>query len=222
MDLEEFQSFVSLPEAQRHALGTEWKGRYGVTELHPNTAVDNLLNMIAARTSHTLNLKGPSLTIDTACSSSLVAVHLACESLRRGECGMALAGDVSLLLTPTPYLLFARAGALSPSGRCKVFDANADGFVPGEGVGAVLLKPLRRALEDGDNALAVIKGSAVNNDGRSLGIMAPNPDGQRIVIESLYRKHAIHGLNICSPGQIRTGDPLCLGGRCQRIRGMRA
>jgi len=192
MDLEEFQSFVSLPEAQRHALRTEWKGRYGVTELHPNTAVDNLLNMIAARTSHTLNLKGPSLTIDTACSSSLVAVHLACESLRRGECEMALAGGVSLLLTPTPYLLFARAGALSPSGRCKVFDADADGFVPGEGVGTVLLKPLRRALEDGDNVSAVIKGSAVNNDGRSLGVMAPNPDGQRAVIESLYRKHAIH------------------------------
>jgi acyl transferase domain-containing protein len=192
MDLEEFQSFVSLPEAQRHALRTEWMGRYGVTELHSNTAVDNLLNMIAARTSHTLNLKGPSLTIDTACSSSLVAVHLACESLRRGECEMALAGGVNLLLTPTPYLLFARAGVLSPSGRCKVFDADADGFVPGEGIGTVLLKPLRRALEDRDNVLAVIKGSAVNNDGRSLGVMAPNPDGQRAVMESLYRNHAIH------------------------------
>ena len=182
-----FESFSVLSQPQQDALVDEWKARFGTSELHPNTAVDNLLNMIAARTSHTLNLKGPSLTVDTACSSSLVAVHLACDSIRRGESDMVIAGGVNLNLTPTPYQLFARAGTLSPSGRCKVFDASADGFVPGEGVGAVLLKSLSRALTDGDHVLGVIKRSVVNSDGRSLGVMAPNPDGQRIAVADAYR-----------------------------------
>ena len=185
--LQHFESVQNLPQGQREALVEEWRTRFGDSELHPNTLVDNLLNMIAARTSHALNLKGPALAVDTACSSSLVAVHLACDSLRRGECEVALAGGVNLNLTPTPYLMFSRAGALSPTGRCQVFDANADGMVPGEGAGAVVLKPLARALADGDPVLAVIKGSAINNDGRSLGVMAPNPDGQRVAIASAYR-----------------------------------
>jgi acyl transferase domain-containing protein/acyl-CoA synthetase (AMP-forming)/AMP-acid ligase II len=187
LQMQRFDSFGVLSKPQRDALITEWKNCFGASELHVNTAVNNLLNMIAARTSHMLNLKGPSLTIDTACSSSLVAVHLACDSIRRGESEMAIAGGVNLNLTPTPYQLFARAGTLSPSGRCKVFDASADGFVPGEGVGAVLLKSLSQALADGDQVLGVIKRSVVNNDGRSLGVMAPNPDGQRIAIADAYR-----------------------------------
>jgi acyl transferase domain-containing protein/acyl-CoA synthetase (AMP-forming)/AMP-acid ligase II len=185
--LRHFDSFAALDQAQREALQQEWLTRFGDGGEHPNTVVDNLLNMIAARTAHMLNLKGPALSIDTACSSSLVAVHMAAESLRRGECEMAVAGGVNLNLSPTPYLLFSRAGVLSPSGRCKVFDASADGFVPGEGVGVVLLKPLSRALSDGDQVLAVIKRSSINNDGRSLGVMAPNPDGQRVAIASAYR-----------------------------------
>jgi acyl transferase domain-containing protein/acyl-CoA synthetase (AMP-forming)/AMP-acid ligase II len=195
--LQRFESFGTLSQHQQDALVAEWKERFGASELHANTAVNNLLNMIAARTSHMLNLKGPSLTVDTACSSSLVAVHLACDSIRRGECDMAIAGGINLNLTPTPYQLFARAGTLSPSGRCKVFDASADGFVPGEGVGAVLLKSLSRALADGDQVLGVIKRSVVNNDGRSLGVMAPNPDGQRIAIADTYRDGVI------SPGDIQ-------------------
>ncbi len=190
LDLQRLQGFDSvrnLPQEQREALVAEWKTRFGDSELQPNTLVDNLLNMIAARTSHALNFKGPSLTVDTACSSSLVAVHLACDSLRRGECEIAVAGGVNLNLTPTPYLMFSRAGALSPSGRCRVFDAEADGMVPGEGAGTVVLKPLKRALADGDPVLAVIKRSAINNDGRSLGVMAPNPDGQRVAVASAYR-----------------------------------
>ncbi len=185
--LQRFKSFGTLSQPQQDALVDEWKARFGASGLHPNTAVNNLLNMIAARTSHTLNLKGPSLTVDTACSSSLVAVHLACDSIRRGESDMAIAGGVNLNLTPTPYQLFARAGTLSPSGRCNVFDASADGFVPGEGVGAVLLKSLSRALADGDHVLGVIKRTVVNSDGRSLGVMAPNPDGQRIAVADAYR-----------------------------------
>ena len=185
--LQGFDSFAGLDPAQRSAFVDEWQARFGDAPAHPNTAVDNLLNMIAARVSHLLNLKGPSLAVDTACSSSLVAVHLAAESLRRGECEMAIAGGVNLNLTPTPYLLFQRAGALSPSGRCHSFDAAADGFVPGEGAGAVVLKPLARALADGDPVLAVIKRSVVNNDGRSIGVMAPNPDGQRAAIAGAYR-----------------------------------
>ncbi len=185
--LQHFDSFAALDEAQRDAFVREWLARFGDGQSHPNTMVDNLLNMIAARTAQALNLKGPALAVDTACSSSLVALHLAADSLRRGECELALAGGVNLNLSPTPYLLFSRAGALSPTGRCKVFDAGADGFVPGEGAGVVVLKPLKRALADGDTVLAVVKRSSVNNDGRSLGAMAPNPDGQRAVIASAYR-----------------------------------
>jgi hypothetical protein len=133
-------------------------------QFHPNTMVGNLLNMIAARTAHALNLKGPALTIDTACSSSLVAVHLAGDSLRRGGCEVALAGGVSLNLSRTAHMLFSRAGALSPTGRCRAFDAAADG----------------------DPVLAVIRRSSINNDGRSLAVMAPNAYGQRAAIAAAY------------------------------------
>jgi acyl transferase domain-containing protein/acyl-CoA synthetase (AMP-forming)/AMP-acid ligase II/acyl carrier protein len=184
--LKHFASLEQLSEAQKASLLGEWKTRFGDAEIETNSAVNNILNMIAARVSHFLNIKGPSLTIDTACSSSLVAIHLACESLRRGECEMAIAGGINLNLTPTPYILFSKAGALSPTGRCKVFDESADGFVPGEGLGIVVLKPLSRAINDGDLVHAVIKRSFVNNDGRSLGMMAPNPDGQRVAIASVY------------------------------------
>ena len=207
-ELQRFRSFERLTEESRASLVQEWKDRYGSLELHPYTAVNNLLNMIAARTSHTLNLKGPSMAVDTACSASLVAVHLACESLRRGECDMAIAGGVNLLLTPTPYLLLSRSGALSPTGRCRVFDAAADGFVPGEGAGAVMLKPLESALRDRDSILAVIKASAVNNDGRSLGVMAPNPDGQRDVIASLYRMQRLSPRDIQYVEAHGTGTPI--------------
>ena len=160
--------------------------------IRPSTATGNLLNMIAARVSHFFDLKGPSLTLDTACSSSLAAVHLACQSLRAGECDRALAGGISLNLNETPYIFFSEAGALSPDGVCRVFDEDANGFVPGEGVGAVLLKPYQQAKEDGDNILAIIKGSALNNDGHSLGLMAPNPHSQADVIRQAYANSGVH------------------------------
>jgi acyl-CoA synthetase (AMP-forming)/AMP-acid ligase II/3-oxoacyl-(acyl-carrier-protein) synthase/acyl carrier protein len=181
-------AYQALSESQRGELAGAWEELFGRAEVRPNTVADNLLNMIAARTSHLLDLRGPSLTVDTACSASLVAVHLACESLRRGECEMAVAGGVNVLLTPTPYLLFTQAGALSRSGACRTFDADADGFVPGEGAGAVALKPLAAARRDGDHVLAVIRASAINNDGSALGVMTPNPDGQREVVRAVYQR----------------------------------
>ncbi|OPX43969.1 erythronolide synthase, modules 5 and 6 [Ruminiclostridium hungatei] len=186
MDLQNFESFALLSKEQQDSIMEEWKNRLGVTEAHTNILVDNILNMIAARASQEFNFKGPSLVLDTACSSSLVTIHLACEALKRGECEMAIAGGINLLLTPTPYIYFSNAGALSVSSSSKIFDADADGFVPGEGAGLIMLKPLKKAIEDRNDILAVIKASSMNNDGHSIGVMAPNPDGQRDVIESLY------------------------------------
>jgi amino acid adenylation domain-containing protein len=153
-------------------------------QLPPGTLAGNLLSMLAGRVAHHLDLRGPALTVDTACSASLVAVHLACQALRAGECDRAVAGGVNLNLGPALPRLFARAGALSPTGRCRPFAADADGTVLGEGAAAVVLKPLARARADGDRILGILRGSAVNNDGASLGVMAPNPAGQEAVIRA--------------------------------------
>ncbi|MFB1482189.1 beta-ketoacyl synthase N-terminal-like domain-containing protein [Corallococcus sp. RDP092CA] len=145
-------------------------------------------NFIAAHVSHFLDLKGPALVVDTACSSSLVAIHLACQSLRSGESELALAGGVDILLDENVYLTLSESRALSRDGRCKTFDERADGFVPGEGAGALLLKPLRKALADGDRVYGVIDATAVNNDGHTMGATTPNPAGQRAVIEEALRQ----------------------------------
>ncbi|MDB4987077.1 MAG: sle, partial [Myxococcaceae bacterium] len=139
-------------------------------------------NFIAARLAHHLDLHGPNMVVDSACSSSLTAVHLACDSLRSGESDLAIAGGVDVLLDESVYLQFTAARALSRSGRCRTFDKGADGFVPGEGCGVFLLKRLDRALQDGDRIHAVIEGSAVNNDGRTMGLTTPNPEAQREVV----------------------------------------
>ncbi|MEA5360344.1 SDR family NAD(P)-dependent oxidoreductase [Amycolatopsis sp., V23-08] len=133
----------------------------------------------AGRVSHLLNLTGPAMTLDTACSSSLLAVHLAAQSLRLGECDAALAGGVSLMLAPENFHLGVALHALSPDGRCKPFDAAADGYARGEGCGMVLLKRLPDALADGDRVLGVLKGSATNHDGRSSGLRVPSGAAQR-------------------------------------------
>ncbi|HEY0603182.1 MAG TPA: beta-ketoacyl synthase N-terminal-like domain-containing protein [Herpetosiphonaceae bacterium] len=142
----------------------------------------NALSIAANRLSYALDLRGPALAVDTACSSSLVAVHLACESLRRGESELALVGGVNLILTPDVSVTLSQAQMLSPDGRCKTFDAQANGYVRGEGCGVVVLKPLSAALRDGDAILAQIKGSAVNQDGRSNGLTAPSGLAQQAVI----------------------------------------
>jgi Polyketide synthase modules and related proteins len=140
-------------------------------------------NCIAAnRISYLFDLKGPSLSVDTACSSSLVAIHLACQSLWTGESTMALAGGVNLLLLPTVTLGFARGGFMSTSGRCRSFDASADGYVRSEGAGMVLLKPLSQAQADGDPIYAIIRGTAANQDGCSNGMAAPNVDAQEGIL----------------------------------------
>ena len=152
---------------------------------HESTAyagVGNALSIAANRISYVLDLHGPSMAIDTACSSSLVAVHHACQSLRRGECDQALVGGVNLMLSPAITVAFSQAGMMAADGRCKTFDAGADGYVRSEGAGVVLLKRLRDARRDGDPILALIAGSAINQDGRSNGLTAPNGLAQQAVI----------------------------------------
>ncbi|AKT41314.1 type I polyketide synthase [Chondromyces crocatus] len=140
--------------------------------------------IVSNRLSYLLDLRGPSVTIDTACSSSLVAVHLACQSLRSGESRVALAGGVNLLLIPEVTVALSRARMMAADGRCKVFDAQADGYVRGEGCGVLVLKRLSDALSARDRIHAVLRGTATNQDGRSNGLTAPNPRAQRDVIRA--------------------------------------
>lgn len=142
----------------------------------------NAHSITANRLSYILDLHGPSLSVDTACSSSLVAVHLAIQSLRQGESDCALVGGVNLILSSELIQTFTAAGMLSEDGRCKTFDASANGYVRGEGCGVVLLKPLSKAITEGNSILGVIKGSAINQDGRSNGLTAPNGIAQQQVI----------------------------------------
>ncbi|MFF5859617.1 type I polyketide synthase [Streptomyces sp. NPDC012751] len=142
---------------------------------------------IANRLSYVLDLRGPSMVVDSACSSSLVAVHLACRSLRQRECSGAVAGGVQLLLSPTVARTYADDGLLASDGRCKTFDASADGFTRAEGVGAVVLRRLSDALADGDRIWAVIRGTAVNQDGRTNGMLAPSGPAQQEVVRRALR-----------------------------------
>jgi acyl transferase domain-containing protein len=169
-------------------------------------------SVFAGRISYLLGLQGPSVTIDTACSSSLVAIHLACSALRTGECHMALAGGVNLILAPDLFIALSHARMLAPDGRCKTFDAAADGFARGEGCGVVVLKRLSDAQADGDEILAVIRGSAVNQDGPSGSLTAPNGPAQEAVVRDALR---LAGLTPGDVGYIEThgtgtqlGDPL--------------
>ncbi|MFI6491572.1 beta-ketoacyl synthase N-terminal-like domain-containing protein [Streptomyces sp. NPDC050564] len=150
------------------------------------TATGAALSIAAGRLSYALDLRGPSLAVDTACSSSLVAVHHAVRSLLTGESDIALAAGVNVLLTSAVTLGLQRAGALSPVGRCKAFDATADGIVRGEGCGVLVLKPLADAERDGDRVLAVVRSTAVNSDGRSNGLTAPNGEAQRALLTEAH------------------------------------
>ncbi len=145
----------------------------------------------AGRLAFVYGLNGPVAAVDTACSSSLVAVHQACNSLQQGDCDMALAGGVNVVLQPGTAIAFSQANMLSPDGRCKAFDARANGFVRSEGAGIVLLKPLARALEDGDPVYAVIRASASNNDGSSSPFMTPSRDGQAALLSHAYQRAGV-------------------------------
>ena len=156
----------------------------GIENLDAYFASGNAHSIASGRLSYVLGLRGPSFPVDTACSSSLVATHLAVQSLRSGECRQALVGGINLILTPETTITLSKAHMLSPDGRCKTFDSLADGFVRGEGGGVLVLKRLSDALADGDNVLALIRGSAINQDGRSNGLTAPNGPSQEAVIRA--------------------------------------
>jgi len=143
----------------------------------------NAFSAAVGRISYTFGLRGPSIPFDTACSSSLVAIDSACQSLRRGNCSMALAGGVNLMLSPSSYIIECKANMLSPDGHCKTFDESANGYARGEGCGVIVLKRLSDALESKDNILAVIKATGVNQDGASSGLTVPNGDAQQELIE---------------------------------------
>lgn len=171
-------------------------------------ATGNALNAAAGRISYVLGLQGPCMAIDTACSSSLVAVHEACQALRAGECDLALAGGVNVMLSPVASVLFSKWGMLATDGRVKAFDASADGFVRGEGCGMVALRRLSDAEADGDQILAVLPGSAVNSDGRSSGLTVPNGPAQQKVIQ---RALAMAGIAPAAVDYVEahgTGTPL--------------
>ncbi|MFI6325648.1 SDR family NAD(P)-dependent oxidoreductase [Nonomuraea sp. NPDC050556] len=150
------------------------------------TATGAASSIAANRLSYLLDLRGPSLAVDTACSSSLVATHLAVRSLRTGESDLALAAGVNLLLSPVVTMAFDQGGGTAPDGRCKAFDASADGMVRAEGCGVVVLKRLADAVRDGDRVLAVVRATGVNQDGRSNGLVAPNPEAQEALLREVY------------------------------------
>ncbi len=178
----------------------------------PQVMQGNSQSILAARVAYLLDLAGPVAAVDTACSSSLVALHQACQALWLGEADMMLAGGVTLYTTELPYIYMSKAGMLSPTGRCRPFDAAADGFVPGEGSAAVLLKPLRRALADGDPVQLVIRASGINHDGASNGLTAPSPRAQTALVRDTYRRFGIDPATIdyveCHGTGTPLGDPL--------------
>jgi 3-oxoacyl-(acyl-carrier-protein) synthase/acyl carrier protein/SAM-dependent methyltransferase len=151
------------------------------------SALGTTASLLTSRISYVFNLKGPSLSIDTACSSSLVALHRAVRDLRYGECEQALVGGINLNLVTTPGVCFERAGMLSRRGRCRTFDAGADGYVRGEGAAMLLLKPLARARADGDRIYGLVHGTAMNHGGTSVTVTSPNPYSQSSVIAAAHR-----------------------------------
>ena len=179
-----------------------------VGEHHSQVGTGNALSITANRISYFFDLKGPSMAIDTACSSSLVSLDMACANIRQGNCDMAIAGGVSLILTTNTTKVFNEAGMLSAEGRCKTFDSSANGYVRGEGCGVVVLKPMKKAKEDKDNILAVIKGSSVNQDGHTNGLTAPNAISQELVIKKALKLSKVNAENITYIEAHGTGTPL--------------
>jgi acyl transferase domain-containing protein len=166
------------------------------------------LNVAAGRISYTFGLQGPNMPVDTACSSSLVAPHLAIQCLRTRQCDLAIAGGVNLLIAPELTVYFCKLRALSRNGRCKTFDASADGYVRGEGCGLIVLKRLSDALADGDRVVAVLRGSAINHDGRSGGLTVPNGRSQQAVIRRALANARLSAGDIDYIEAHGTGTPL--------------
>ncbi len=203
--------FAGICNSDYGYLGMELLGQ----KVAPNFAAGVAHSVAAGRVAYTLGLQGPALAVDTSCSAGLVAIHLACQSLRSGECDAALAGGVNLILAPEVTMALSQGRMMAPDGRCKAFDDRANGFVRGEGCGMIVLKRLPDALRDGRRVLAVIRGSAMNQDGRSSGLTAPNGSAQQALIRDALANAGME------PGEIdlieahgtgtALGDPIEIG-----------
>ncbi len=186
--------FVGIGGADYAKIPSRLDDFYQRIDAHMGTG--NALSIAANRVSYVFDLRGPSLSVDTACSSSSLAVHLAVESLRRGECSSALAGGVNAILTPETTIAFSKAQMLSPEGRCRPFDAGANGYVRGEGCGLVYLKRLSDAERDGDPIVGLLLATAANQDGRTSGISAPNGERQKACLRSAHKQAGITSADI--------------------------
>jgi thioester reductase-like protein len=204
--------FVGISISDYASLQTSDAGR-GTVDAY--SATGGSLSIAANRISYVLNLQGPSVAVDTACSSSLVAVHLACRALWNKECRRAIAAGVNCLISPHLFIAFSSMGMLAADGRCKAFDASANGFVRGEGAGAVCLKPLSAALQDGDQIYAVIRSTAVNQDGRTAGMTVPSRSSQQALVTEACRLAGIspHDIQYVEAHGTGTavGDPIETG-----------
>ena len=201
--------FVGISHNDYQGLQHTPTDRAGISAHTPTGSAHSIA---ANRISYCLNLTGPSIAMDTACSSALTAVHVACEHILAGHCKTAMAGGVTVMITPDGFIGFSQAGMLSPEGKCKAFDASANGFVRGEGAGMVLLKKLSEAIADGDPIHAVIIGSAVNSDGHTNGISLPSPEAQARLVRDAC---VIAGVNPSQIGYVEAhgtgtavGDPI--------------
>jgi acyl transferase domain-containing protein/D-arabinose 1-dehydrogenase-like Zn-dependent alcohol dehydrogenase/acyl carrier protein len=179
-----------------------------IDKIEPYFITGNALNAISGRVAFALGFEGPAMAVDTACSSALVAVHQACQALHSGDCDLALAGGVNVLLSPVTTIAASRARMLSPVGRCKTFDASADGYVRSEGCGILVLKRLSDAVRDGDRVQAVIPGSAVNQDGASSGLTVPNGGAQQRLIGTALARAGLAGGDVDYLEAHGTGTPL--------------
>ena len=181
------------------------------SQINQHSAAGMMMTMLSNRVSHTFNFCGPSLSIDTACSSSLVSFHVACQDIWRGACDMAVTGGVNVMMRPEYPMGMCKGHFLSRDGESKSFDSRGDGYGRGEGAGAVLLKPLSKAIEDGDHVLATVVGSGTNQDGRTPGISMPNGEAQQALIEQVCRDYGVNPQQVdyveCHGTGTAIGDP---------------
>lgn len=184
------------------------QGRSSRYRFKPHSATGMMMTMLANRISHAFDFRGPSMTIDTACSSSLVAVHLAAQSIWNGECDLAFAGGVNIMIGPNTAIAESKSGFLSPQGRSRAFDDSADGYARGEGGAVVIIKPLRRALSDGDEIYAQILGTAVSQDGHTDGITVPREEAQESAINGALRRAGIAAADVGYVEAHGTGTPV--------------
>ncbi|WP_292989602.1 type I polyketide synthase [Mycobacterium sp.] len=184
------------------------QGRTSRYRFKTHSATGMMMTMLANRISYAFDFRGPSMTIDTACSSSLVAVHLAAQSIWNGECDLALAGGVNIMIGPNTAIAESKSGFLAPDGRCKAFDQSADGYARGEGGGIVVIKTLEQALRDGDDIYAQILGTAVSQDGHTDGITVPSADAQQSAITNALRRAGIHPNDVGYVEAHGTGTPV--------------